>query len=240
MNLGNIKAQSAVGYLKKGCYQNNKKGEWFGKGAEVLGLKGEIQDFQAYENIVNGLTPDGSQPLSQRFVDEDKRKAVLVCTFAAPKNVSLCALVSGDERLLEAHNQAVQKVLAVMERDYSQTQIGIGNTRKVVKTRNLVIAKFNQIETRDLDSHLHSHCLVMNATQAPDGEWYSHLNHAIFTNQKLLGMMYQHDLTLEVERLGYEIEWRSHGQLEIREGKDSSGESLKLPGGTSHDDSKER
>lgn len=212
----NVKAKTAIEYFKKGYYQSNDKGEWLSKGAEVLGLKGEIQDFQAYENIVNGLTPDASQRLSQRQVDEDKRKAAVDCTFAAPKSVSLCALVGGDERLIEAHNQAVKKVLAVMERDYSQTRIGTGNNREVVKTGNLVIAKFNHIETRELDPHLHSHCLVMNATQAPDGAWYSHLNDAIYSNQKLLGMMYQHHLAQEVERLGYEVEWHEHGQFDIK------------------------
>jgi ATP-dependent exoDNAse (exonuclease V) alpha subunit len=56
----------------------------------------------------------------------------------------------------------------------------------------------------------------MNMTQLANGEWYSHLNDEIFRNQKLLGMKYQHYLALEVQKLGYEIEQRSHGQFDIK------------------------
>jgi len=212
----NIKAKTAVEYFKKGYYQSNARGELLGQGAQTLGVKGEINDFQVYENLIKGLTPDGSKSLSQREVDALHRKAAVDCTFAAPKSVSLCALVGGDSRLLEAHDQAVKKVLELMERDYATTRIGTGVNREVVKTGNMVIAKFNHIETRELDPHLHSHCLVMNMTQVPNGEWYSHLNDGIFRNQKLLGMMYQQNLAIEVQRLGYEVEWHEHGQFDIK------------------------
>ena len=212
----NIKAKTAIEYFKKGYYQSNEQGELLGQGAEKLGIKGQIHDFQVYENLVKGLTPDGSKSLNQREVDLEQRKVAVDCTFAAPKSVSLCALVGGDKRLIEAHNRAVEKVLELMEREYSQTRIGTGDNREVVQTGNHIIAKFNHIESRELDPHLHSHCLVMNMTQAPSGEWYSHLNDAIFKKQKLLGMMYQHSLALEAEKLGYEVKWREHGQFEIK------------------------
>ena len=212
----NIKAKTAVEYFKKGYYQSNARGELLGQGALSLGVKGEINDFQVYENLIKGLTPDGSKSLGQREVDALHRKAAVDCTFCAPKSVSLCALVGEDSRLIAAHDQAVKKVLELMERDYATTRIGTGANREVVKTGNMVIAKFNHIETRELDPHLHSHCLVMNMTQAPNGEWYSHLNDGIFRDQKLLGMMYQQYLAIEVQRLGYEIEWHEHGQFDIK------------------------
>ena len=210
----NIKARTAIEYFKQGYYQ---KGKWLGIGAAALGLDGEIKDVLAYENIIKGLSPDGNQKLFGRSVDTDKRKAALDCTFAAPKSVSLCALVGGDERLIKAHQDAVEKVLHLMEQEYAQTRMMLdGKTQEVVKTGNLVIAKYDHIETRELDPHLHSHCLVINMTQLPSGEWYSHLNDAIFRNQKLLGMAYQHYLALEVQKLGYEIERRDHGQFDIK------------------------
>jgi conjugative relaxase-like TrwC/TraI family protein len=210
----NIKAKTAVKYFKQGYYQ---KGKWLGKGAATLGLKGEIKNDLVYENIVNGLTPDGSKRLNRREVQQDRRKAAVDCTFAAPKSVSLCALVGNDERLILAHERAVEKVLQQMESEYSQSRVMLGgNQQEVVKTQNMVIAKYDHIESRELDPHLHSHCLVMNMTQLPNGEWYSHLNDEIFRNQKLLGMKYQHYLALEVQKLGYEIEQRSHGQFDIK------------------------
>ena len=210
----NIKARTAIEYFKQGYYQ---KGKWLGIGAAALGLSGEIKEVLAYENIIKGLSPDGNQKLFGRSVDTEKRKAALDCTFAAPKSVSLCALVGGDERLIKAHQDAVEKVLHLMEQEYAQTRMMLdGKTQEVVKTGNLVIAKYDHIETRELDPHLHSHCLVMNMTQLSNGEWYSHLNDAIFRNQKLLGMTYQHYLALEVQKLGYEIERRDHGQFDIK------------------------
>ncbi|MBV9387055.1 MAG: relaxase domain-containing protein, partial [Chroococcidiopsidaceae cyanobacterium CP_BM_ER_R8_30] len=210
----NIKAKTAIEYFKKGYYA---QGEWLGQGAKTLGLKGEIKEQQVYENVVKGFSPDGSQRLNQRGVDENKRKAAVDCTFNAPKSLSITALIGGDERLLEAHNQAVEEVLRILEERYAQTRIMVdGKTQEVVKTGNLIIAKHDHIETRKLDPHIHSHCLVMNATQAPNQEWYSHLNDAIFRNQKLLGMMYQHHLAAKVEKLGYEIEWKDHGQFDIK------------------------
>ncbi|HEY9782482.1 MAG TPA: MobF family relaxase, partial [Leptolyngbyaceae cyanobacterium] len=210
----NIKAKTAAKYFKQGYYQ---KGKWLGKGARSLGLKGEIKNDVVYENIVNGLTPDGSKRLNRREVQQDRRKAAVDCTFAAPKSVSLCALVGNDERLILAHERAVEKVLEQMESEYAQSRVMLGgNQQEVVKTQNMVIAKYDHIESRELDPHLHSHCLVMNMTQLPNGEWYSHLNDDIFRNQKLLGMKYQHYLALEVQKLGYEIEQRSHGQFDIK------------------------
>ncbi len=80
----------------------------------MLGLKGEIKNHQVYENIVQGLSPDGRLRLNKREVHWDKRKAAVDCTFAAPKSVSLCAFIGGDERLIQAHIRVVEKVLEEM------------------------------------------------------------------------------------------------------------------------------
>lgn len=210
----NIKAKTAIEYFKQGYYQ---KGKWLGKGAVILGLFGEIKNHQVYDFIVQGLSPDGSKRLNKREVHWDKRKAAVDCTFAAPKSVSLCAVIGGDERLIQAHQRVVEKVLREMESRYAQSRVMLDSkTQEIVKTGNLVIAKYDHIESRELDPHLHSHCLVMNMTQLPNGEWYSHLNDEIFRNQKLLGMMYQHYLAIEVQKLGYEIELLEHGQFDIK------------------------
>ena len=44
-------------------------------------------------------------------------------TFSAPKSVSLTALVGGDDRVREAHRQAVTTALTELER-YTQARIG--------------------------------------------------------------------------------------------------------------------
>ncbi len=117
---------------------------------------------------------------------------------------------------MQAHHQALKEVIALIERRYACTRVTQSNGRQRVHTGNLVVAQFDHIESRKLDPHLHTHCLVMNMTQTSDGQWMSLVNSEIFANKKFLGMAYQSYLAREVQKLGYEVETRKHGQFEIK------------------------
>lgn len=207
----NCTGGAAVGYFTN--YYEREQTRWFGKGAGKLGLVGEI-DRETFENICYGKSPDGSSYLGTKG-DPDKRRAATDFTFSAPKSVSLTALVGGDTRLEVAHRTAVEKTLALMEERYAQTRITTDGKVATVETGNLVVAEFDHIESRELDPHLHTHALVMNLTQM-GGKWYATNNDRIFQNKKHLGTIYQSYLAAEVEKLGYEIEPRPHGQFEIK------------------------
>ncbi|WP_414755885.1 MobF family relaxase [Anabaena sp. CCY 9910] len=244
----NTEPQQAVHYFMEGYYQEGTS-RWSGKGAEILELEGPVDNQETFFNIVNGLSPDGSEHLTQRKLDSSQRRAATDFTFSAPKSVSLQSLVGGDERLITAHQLAVQKTLELIEERYSYTRVTTDTGREATKTGNLVVAEFDHIETRELDPHLHTHALVMNMTYLEQGKrggkkkaeeeeeeedwnnflsspatpatpasgsWYSLLNDEIFKNKKFLGMVYQNYLALEVEKLGYEVEARKHGQFEIK------------------------
>lgn len=199
----------------EGYYQEGTS-RWSGKGAKKLGLAGAVDCQETFSNIVNGRSPDGSQNLCARKLDSSQRRAATDFTFSAPKSVSLQALVNGDERLITAHQLAVQKTLELIEERYSYTRATTQNGQQLIRTNNLVVAEFDHIETRELDPHLHTHALVMNMTQLDNGKWYSLLNDEIFKNKKFLGMVYQNYLAVEVQKLGYEVEARNHGQFEIK------------------------
>ncbi|MBD2303439.1 MobF family relaxase [Nostoc sp. FACHB-190] len=211
----NTKPQQAVNYFMEEYSHEVKNSRWFGKGAEKLGLSGAINDKEIFTNIVNGRSPDGSQTLYAKKTSSE-RLAATDFTFSAPKSVSLQALVGGDERLIKAHSLAVQKTLELIESRYSFTRITTDTGREPTRTGNLVIAEFDHIESRELDPHLHTHTLIMNMTQLDDGKWQSLSNREIFKNKKFLGMVYQHHLASEVQRLGYKVEPRKHGQFEIK------------------------
>jgi len=211
----NVSAKKATEYFLQGYYQEGKS-RWFGIGAEKLGLAGAIDNEEIFNNIVQGRSPDGKQQLCTRKTQAEQRRAALDCTFEAPKSVSLTALPGGDERLVEAHAIAVESALALIEQRCAHTRVSIDKQRLTVNTGNLVVAQFDHIESRELDPHLHTHCLLMNMVQTVDGKWYSHLNDAIFHHKKYWGMVYQHFLAAEVQKLGYEIEWRGHGQFELK------------------------
>ncbi|PSF35773.1 relaxase [Aphanothece hegewaldii CCALA 016] len=210
-----LTSAQATNYFVKG-YLVEENSRWYGKGAAKLSLVGEIDNETVFANVVMGYSPDGRRKLSEKELPQEKRRAGVDCTLSAPKSVSMTALVAGDDRLFQARQIAVEKTLAVIEERYAQTRVREGNDRNIVKTGNLVVAQFDHIETRELDFHLHTHCLIMNLTELKRGKWYSHHNDAIFENKKFLGTLYQHYLAIEVQKLGYEIEDKGKGQFEIK------------------------
>ena len=215
LTAANVSSEMAVNYFIKNYYHQGKS-LWSGQGAEKLGLSGAVDDEEAFKNIIEGRSPDGKEQLNARAVKPKTKRAALDCTFSAPKSVSLMALVGGDTRLIDAHHRALFEVIKLMEERYAYTRVTEGDSRHRVNTGNLVVAQFDHIESRDLDPHLHTHCLLMNMTQTPDGRWLSLGNNEIFANKKFLGMAYQSYLAREVLKLGYEVEPRKHGQFDIK------------------------
>ncbi|TVQ47117.1 MAG: conjugative relaxase [Gloeocapsa sp. DLM2.Bin57] len=213
LTMKNIKSEQAQHYFSKGYYE---RGRWFGKGAQNLNLAKYIENKEEFDALLEGYSPDRKKSLMARRINPDKHRAAIDCTFSAPKSISLQALIGGDDRLIDAHRKAVEEALQLMESRYAQTRIyRTGKPRQKVQTKCLAIAQFDHIETRDLDPHLHTHCVVMNFTQADDKKWRSLSNDAIYTNQKLLGMVYQHKLACTVQQLGYQTIPLGNGQFEI-------------------------
>jgi len=123
-------------YAKDSFLSPEGKGEnssWFGTGARALGLEGSVQqaefaavnsgsDPKSGEQLVqNGYTVSKDDPRTGEKVTEKDHKAGIDLTFDAPKSVSIMGLHVGDERVLEAHRDAVQKTLQYIEKNYSYT-----------------------------------------------------------------------------------------------------------------------
>ncbi|MGR5457476.1 relaxase domain-containing protein, partial [Vibrio alfacsensis] len=68
-------------------------------------------------------------------------KSGLDLTFSAPKGVSALALVGGDTRLIEAHNNAIKFALNQIEKDVAQvTSIDENSEREFINTENMAFA----------------------------------------------------------------------------------------------------
>ena len=205
-------------YAKENYYsaeESVEHSQWAGKGTEELGLKGKVKP-KDFKKLLYGELP-GGDPFRPKKKERQgyKERAGLDCTFSAPKSVSILALVAGNKRLEEAHRVAVLRTLAIIERDYATTRAKRHGEVQVVNTGNLVVGQFHHDTSRELDPHLHTHCVLLNMTQY-DGRWYSLRNDDIHANKKLLGMIYQNELALQVKKLGYEIEPKEHGQFEVK------------------------
>ena len=186
--------------------------EWGGKGAEVLGLSGEVSK-EDFEKILDSKLPDGTVVNSN-----ENRRAGIDLTFSMPKSGSLMIQLGDDKRLLTAQENAVKSVMGYLEqnmaekRDYSRSSSGEG-----VKTGNLVYALFQHDTSRKLDPQNHTHAVIAPITQDKDGNWKALWNGEIWKNNSVLGSIYNASLRTEFEKLGYQTEITGkHGQFEIK------------------------
>lgn len=179
--------------------------EWIGEGAAALGLAGEVDPAQ-FKAMLEGRLADGTElGRGGKDVDRDHRPGWDL-TFAAVKSVSIVSLVGGDTRLVEAHHAAVKAALAVIEKEFIETRVKVKGQVHIERTGNMVAALFRHETNRDQEPHLHTHCVVLNATRRTDGKWGSLETREIFKYQKRLGELYRIELAQRVVALGYEIE----------------------------------
>lgn len=186
--------------------------EWGGKGAEALALTGDVSK-DAFEKVLNGKLPDGTEV----NVSENRRAGVDM-TFSLPKSASVLALVSGDQRILEAHQSAVKQTMAWVEgkfaeaRDYSRNRNG-----EPVRTGNLVYALFQHDTSRKLDPQSHIHVVIAAITQTAEGKWKALWNGELWRNNSVIGSAYHAFARAELEKIGYQTEITGkHGQFEIK------------------------
>ncbi len=225
LTIATITPQQGEQYYQKENYYTpgdaQQNSEWLGRGAARLGLRGAIVNNEAYRNLVHGLSPDGTQALRQKPKQlqnpkpgqrQPQERAGVDLTFSAPKSVSLACLVGGDQRLEAAHRQAVKRTLTLIEQRYPQTRV----KGERVATDNLTVALWHHDTSRELDPHLHTHCVVMNLTQRSDGQWQSRTDENLLYNKILLGQLYRQELALECRKLGYEIERHPQELFEIK------------------------
>lgn len=187
--------------------------EWQGKGAEDLGLSGDV-DRDQFRELLDGKVA-GQQLGTVRDGQLEHRPGWDV-TLSAPKSVSIMAEVAGDRRLIAAHGEAVKTALAHVEAHMAATRVRHGGSVTREATGNLIIASFQHGTSRAQDPQLHTHNVIMNATQGEDGSWRSLEPRAIYQLQKQIGAIYRQELALKVRELGYEIEPGKESMFEIK------------------------
>ncbi|HCM4387552.1 TPA: conjugative relaxase, partial [Klebsiella pneumoniae] len=181
---------------------------WQGKGAEALGLEGKV-DKQVFTELLQGKLPDGSD-LTRIQDGVNKHRPGYDLTFSAPKSVSMLAMLGGDKRLIDAHNRAVTVALNQVE-SLASTRVKRDGVSETVLTGNLIIARFNHDTSRAQDPQIHTHSVVINATQngdkwqtlASDTVGKTGFSETILANRIAFGKIYQNSLRADVESMGY-------------------------------------
>ncbi|NLD99022.1 MAG: relaxase domain-containing protein [Fibrobacter sp.] len=206
-------AKSGEMYFEADSYyaKKNHQGVWIGKYVSELGLTPNIKREQ-FVSILNAFDSGGNTLVKN--ASDKKRKSYVDFTFSCPKSVSVLSYC--DERIEQAHNAAVSKALKELESRYAITREGAGGTQSY-RTGNILAARFNHHESRELEPQLHSHCVVMNLTRGRDKKWRTLFMGDMYKNQMYLGQVYRNELANELKTLGYGIDVtdRSKGLFEI-------------------------
>ncbi|MBW4026169.1 MAG: relaxase domain-containing protein [Acidobacteria bacterium] len=212
-------------YWKQG---DTIRGEWHGRLAEQFGLSGAV-GAEEFARLSEGQHPEtGNQLVLHRAVHEYRNadgKAVSPvehragwdATFSAPKSISLTALVGGDDRVRDAHREAVNVALNELER---YTQARIGGNHPAETTGQFVAAKFEHDTARPVDGYaapqLHTHVVIFNMTEHENGKVRALQPHSLFQSQQFATAVYQSHLTYKLRSLGYEIEAGKSGAPDIK------------------------
>ncbi len=187
-------------------------GEWQGIGAARLGLAGKVHadDFlRLCENQhpatgetltlrLNSTRSEGGETASNRRIFFD-------FTFSPPKSVSLVGFLGEDVRVLEAHARAVKSALREFEA-FASARIRHGGAQGDRRTGNFAAALFTHDTSRALDPHLHTHCIVFNATfDTAENRWKALQNYELLRARKFAENAYYHELARELRGFGYRI-----------------------------------
>lgn len=198
---------------------------WHGKLAEQAGLLSQPVDQKTLESVLCG-TLHGETIKGKRT----NHKSGFDLTFSAPKNASILALVGGDERLIDAHNDAVRFALSELENDVAQVKT---TKEKGVQTfdntQSMIFAVVRHKTSRNNDPQLHSHALAANMTRDQQGELRALASclkqtggiingsgERIYHFQKYYTALYQSHYAHRIQGLGYSIQGLGQGQFDIK------------------------
>src|SRR6266545_4402162 len=228
-NLGNAQKYFKE-HLQHGEYygqDNTVLGTWTGTGADRLGLSGAVKQAD-FLKLCHNQNPQTGTILTQRLkttreeIGEDgkmrqvaNRRVFYDFTLSPPKSVSIVALIAGDERIIEAHQRATRVAVRELEK-FAGTRVHHGKAISERLTGNVICALFQHDTSRALDPHLHTHCIVFNATHDPvESRWKALSNYQMLQARKYAENVYYHELARDLQSFGYATENRLRGDFHV-------------------------
>jgi len=190
-------------------------GVWHGAFAEHLGLSGHVaaDDFRA---VLEGRDPTTGEPLKPRM---NRRVAAWDVTFSPPKSISaLWALAPDDARrqVRDAQTAAVDAAIGYLTAHACVARLGRdGVDRQDGSELGFLRAEFTHRCSREGDPQVHTHSILVNVLEAPDGRRAALDGGLLFQHAKATDGLYQAALRAELScRLGVAWERRDE-QWEI-------------------------
>lgn len=197
-------------YLGKG----EAPGYWTGTAADKLELEGEV-DSARFMALIEGTNPVSGEAL---YAGRNRSVQAFDATFSAPKSVSLVYAV-GDpairDQVLAVHDVSVAAGVRYLEDHAACSRIGRNGIERI-EGDGFAAAVFRHRTSRAGDPQLHSHVVIPNMIEGPDGTWRTLDGRALYGEAKTAGMVYQSQLRLELgQRLGLELTVTPNGLSEI-------------------------
>ena len=195
-------------HLSANDYYSEKEtviGQWVGRGAEHLGLRGEIAAGDpAFEALRKNRRPGSSEKLTPR--DGEGRVRFFDFQCSAQKSVSIMAVTMGDTGLLAAHDAAAALAFGELER-FAARQANTYAGRANQRTSNVVAGAFRHTASRALDPQVHTHFVTANATwDLGTKSWLALTEFEMVSAIRYAGKVYQNEMARSCLALGYDIE----------------------------------
>lgn len=206
------------------------RGQWIGRGAERLGLIGDLQKDH-FDQLCRNERPDHHNTLSQpergearsTLTERNKpfRRVGWDVTFNAPKSLSLLWAATGDPRIVAALQQSVRETLNALEQ-HAAVRVRKGGADCDRTTGNLVAALFTHHTSRPTDEaplpdpQLHVHAFVFNASYDHHEErWKALQTYDMRLRSNYYEAVFHSRLSKAIADLGYPLERRGYAGWEI-------------------------
>jgi conjugative relaxase-like TrwC/TraI family protein len=164
-------------------------GRWYGAGAAALGQQG-VASTEAFKRIFEGRHPDSGELLGRAHGKGAVPGWDLV--LRPVKDVGVLYAL-GDhhvaQAVMSAHHEGVAAAVAYLDAQVG-TRRGHGGHQKV-SGRGLVVVGFDHRTSREGDPLPHTHLIIANRTQGPDGRWSTLDGRDLYAHRRAADALYR-------------------------------------------------
>jgi conjugative relaxase-like TrwC/TraI family protein len=191
-------------------------GRWYGQGARNLGLDGEASK-EGFRRLIQGRHPATGELLGR----EHGRHAVTAFDLVLRPSKSVSVLyglgdIATGRAVLDAHHAGLAEAVAYLDGQLGARR-GHGGAEHV-GGNGLLAVGFDHRTSREGDPLVHTHLVVANRVQGPDGRWTALDGRDVYQHRRAADAIYRAVLQRELTRsLG--IEWTAadrHGNREVK------------------------
>ena len=182
-------------------------GNWYGRGATLLGLNGQV-DKEQFSSLCDNINPLTGEQLTAR--NNENRRIGYDLTFSVPKSVSICYALNQDENIMTAFRESVKLTMTELEKDM-QARVRVSGQNDNRDTGNIIYAEFIHTTARPVDGtpdpHLHAHAYTFNATyDEVEDKWKAGEFGRIKTDASFFEAHFNSTFAAKLKELGYGIE----------------------------------